>query len=72
MYPGISNTEISLYYQYIRDIDKASAAFGEHLPLRMEHLRELLYEGVSDVSATASTSTAVQLPDRLIDHIFLY
>ena len=29
MYPGISNTEISLYYQYIRDINTASAAFGD-------------------------------------------
>lgn len=40
MYPGISNTEISLYYQYIRDINKASAAFGDPDEIRTRDFRD--------------------------------
>jgi hypothetical protein len=38
LYPGMSNTGISLYYQYICDIEKASAAFGDPSALSIEPL----------------------------------
>jgi len=39
-YPGCSNRGISLYYQYIRDIDTASAAFGDPSGNRTRDFRD--------------------------------